>query len=138
MVARLTRQFGQFWELAPTRMVTDDPFRRRELHERDPRLEVQPLFPRRTRDLVSAASFTLELVLALVGITVAVRAHRRPALLILGVIFAWAMGYALFVAKLRYRIPILPLLFLFTGAGAAAAQSLMRRAAARDHHFPGS
>jgi hypothetical protein len=49
------------------------------------------------------------------------------------VVLAWAIGYALFVAKLRYRIPVLPLLFLFTGAGAAAAFSLIRRAMVWNH-----
>jgi hypothetical protein len=34
---------------------------------------------------------------------------------------------ALFAAKLRYRIPILPLVFLFTGTGAALVYSWLRR-----------
>jgi hypothetical protein len=131
LVSRVTRQFVQFWELAPTRMATDDPVRREEFHRRDPRLEVRPLFSRRLRDLVSAGSFSLELLLALVGVTAVARTRWRQALLPIAVILAYATGYALFVAKLRYRIPILPLLFLFTGAGAAAAYSLVRRAAGR-------
>lgn len=133
LAARVARQFAQFWELTPSRMVTDDPARREALHQRDPRLETRPLFSRSARDLVSAGSFSLELLLALVGITAVARTHWRQALLLLGVILAYAAGYALFVAKLRYRIPILPLLFVFTGAGAAAVYSLARRAAARHH-----
>ena len=128
LVSRVTRQFVQFWELAPTRMTTDDPVKREQFHRLDPRLSVQPLFSRRLRDLVSAASFALELSLALVGLVAVARTRSRQALLPLAVILAYAAGYALFVVKLRYRIPVLPLLFLFTGAGAAAAYSLMRRA----------
>ena len=130
-VSRLTRQFVQFWELAPTRMTTDDPVRREELHRIDPRLEVRPLFSRRLRDWVSAGSFSLELFLALVGMIVVARTHWRRSLLPVAIIVAYAAGYALFAAKLRYRIPVLPLLFLFTGAGAAAAYSLMRPAGGR-------
>ena len=131
VVSRVTRQFVQFWELTPTRMMTDDPVKREEFHRRDPRLSVQPLFSRRLRDLVSAASFALELSLALVGLVAVARTRWRQALLPLAVILAYAAGYALFVVKLRYRIPVLPLLFLFTGAGAAAVYSLLRGATAR-------
>ena len=126
LVSRVTRQFGQFWELMPTRLKTDDPAQRERLHQRDSRLPVGPLFSNRLRDLVSAASFSLELALALVGLIVVARTNRGPALLLLAVILAFAAGYALFVAKLRYRIPVLPLLFVFTGIGAAAAYRLFR------------
>jgi hypothetical protein len=131
LVSRVTRQFVQFWELAPTRLKTDDPVKREEFHRRDPRLSVQPLFSRRLRDLISAASFALELSLALVGLVAVARTRWRQALLPLAVILAYAVGYALFVVKLRYRIPVLPLLFLFTGAGAAAVYSFLRGAAPR-------
>jgi hypothetical protein len=127
LVSRVTRQFVQFWELAPTRMVTDNHARRVELNRKDPRLEVRPLFSRDLRNLVSTASFSLELLLAFVGVIVAARARGRQTILFAGVILAYALGYALFVTKLRYRIPVLPLLFLFTGAGAAAAYSTVRR-----------
>jgi hypothetical protein len=130
MVSRVTRQFLQFWELAPTRLTTDDPAKREALHQRDPRLQVQPLFSRGLRDLVSAGSFLIELVLALVGLAAVVRTRWRPALLLVLVILSWAVGYALFVAKLRYRIPVLPLLFVFTGAGAVTALAFLQRIAA--------
>jgi hypothetical protein len=128
---RFTQQFVLFWELAPTRMVTDDPVRREELRQSDPRLPAQPLFSRSLRDRVSAASFGLELALGLLGLLAAARARWRQTLLPVALILAYAAGYALFVAKLRYRIPVLPLLFLFTGAGAAAVYSFARRAMGR-------
>ena len=131
LLSRVTRQFAQFWELVPTRMTTDDPVKRERLHQQDSRLSVQPLFSRRLRDLVSAGSFSLELFLALVGVIVVGRTHWRNALLLVAVIMTYAVGYALFVAKLRYRIPVLPLLFLFTGVGAAAIFQFIRRAADR-------
>ena len=62
------------------------------------------------------------------GIVVVARTQWRQVLLPVAVILAYAVGYALFAAKLRYRIPVLPLLFLFTGAGVAALYSLLRRA----------
>jgi 4-amino-4-deoxy-L-arabinose transferase-like glycosyltransferase len=130
-LSRAARQFVQFWELAPTRMATDDPRRREDLQRADPRLPLKPLFTRELRDLVSAASFTLELALAFVGIVAVARTRWRQALLPVLVILAYAVGYAMLVAKLRYRMPVLPLLFLFTGAGIAAIYSLNRRVAYR-------
>jgi 4-amino-4-deoxy-L-arabinose transferase-like glycosyltransferase len=123
VLSRGGRQFLQFWELAPSRLTTDDPLRREQLNRRDPRLSVQPLFSRGLRDRVSAGSFGLELALALLGLVVVARRRWRQALLPLAVIVAFAAGYALFVAKLRYRMPVLPLVFVFTGAGVAAVHS---------------
>ena len=125
------RQFVPFWELAPTRIITDDPIKREEYHWLDRRLSVEPLFSQALRDLVSALSFGLELGLALVGLAVGTRGHWRRASLPVALTLAYAVGYSLFVAKLRYRIPVLPLVFLFTGAGAAAVLSLPRRFAGR-------
>lgn len=122
------REFLRFWELAPTRLTTDDPLRREALHRRDSRLPLRPLAPPRLRDLASAASFSVELLLALVGLVTLGRARPRETLLLALVVLAYASGYALFVAKLRYRIPILPLLFVFAGAGGVAIASAARRA----------
>ena len=127
LFSRVTRQFVQFWELAPTRMATDNPARREELHRLDPRLPVEPVFPRRLRDWVSTLSFGLELSLALVGVVAVARTRWRHAVLPLALVLGYAAGYAVFAAKLRYRIPVLPLVFLFTGAGAAALYSFARR-----------
>lgn len=126
-VARTAGNFVQFWELAPSRMVTDNPEVRQRLHELDPRLATEPMFPRNLRDIVSVVSFTLELTLALVGLVAVARTRWRGALMPAALIVTYAAGYALLVAKVRYRIPILPLLFLYTGAGAAALYAWMAR-----------
>lgn len=131
LLSRVSRQFVQFWELTPSRLVTDDPVKREALHEQDPRLSAEPLFSRGPRDLVSAVSFGVELALALVGLVAALRARRGQALLILSLTLGYALGYALFVAKLRYRIPVLPLVFVFTAAGATKVASAMRLPATR-------
>jgi hypothetical protein len=118
LAARTARQFVQFWELAPTRLTTDDPERRAVLHQRDPRLPSGALVSSGPRDLVSTIASTVEFGLALIGLILLWRTQRRAALLISTVTIAFALGYALFVAKLRYRIPILPLLFVLAGIGA--------------------
>jgi hypothetical protein len=129
--SKIARQFVQFWELIPTRMMTDDPARREEFNRLDRRLSVEPLFSQALRDWVSALSFGLELALALVGLVLATPGRWRRASLPVALTLGYAVGYSMFVAKLRYRIPVLPLLFLFTGAGAAVVLSLARRTAGR-------
>src|SRR5206468_1256662 len=67
LATRMTREFGHFWEFTPARLMTDDPVRRQALHRLDLRLPTQPMVDRSLRDLVSAASFGIELILALAG-----------------------------------------------------------------------
>jgi hypothetical protein len=118
------REFRHFWELYPQRLATDNQKQRVDLHEADPRLPLEPFAPPKTRDVVSAASFGPELLLAGVGMVLAWRSRRRETALIAAIVLAYAAGYALFVGKLRYRITVLPLVFLFTGRALAA---LVRR-----------
>jgi hypothetical protein len=118
LAARTARQFVQFWELAPTRLTTDDPEQRIALHRTDPRLQTGSVVPSGPRDLVSILASTVEFALALIGLIVLYKRQRRAALLISMVIVTFGLGYALFVAKLRYRIPILPLVFVLAGIGA--------------------
>jgi 4-amino-4-deoxy-L-arabinose transferase-like glycosyltransferase len=118
LAARTGRQFLQFWELAPTRLTTDNPEGRATLHQRDARLPREAFVPPRLRDRVSAIASTVEFGLALVGLIILWRTRRSAALLIGTVPIAFGLGYALFVAKLRYRIPILPLVFVLAGLGA--------------------
>jgi CHASE2 domain-containing sensor protein len=61
---------------------------------------------------------TVEFGLALFGLVFLWRTQRAAALLIGTVTITFALGYALFVAKLRYRIPVLPLVFVLAGVGA--------------------
>ncbi len=118
VVAHVTSEFGYFWELYPTRLATDNPEQRAQLHQADPRLPLTASFPSTVRNWVSVLSFGGELSLALVGLCVAWRRQRAATVLLLGVTFAYALGYALFVAKLRYRIVVLPCILLLAGVGA--------------------
>lgn len=125
---RVIREFGHFWELYPTRLETDNPARLEAMHQQDPRLPVESRFPRGLRDWVSALSFGGELMLAAVGLAAAWRRRRAETVLLLGVTLTYTLGYALFIAKLRYRIPLLPCVLLFAGAGAIALQGTVATA----------
>jgi hypothetical protein len=133
VAGRTIRHFVQFWELTPTRLATDSPKLRSTLHQNDTRLPSTALVPPGPRDLVSMIASTLEFALALVGLVLLWRRRPSAALLIGAVTVSFALGYALFVAKLRYRIPILPLVFVLAGVGAwqLVAQALALHGARR-------
>lgn len=124
---RTVREFRGFWELYPTRLTTDDSSRRAEFARRDPRLTSTALLQRSLRDTASALSFGIELALAAVGLLIGWKTRRRETVWLLAIVLAFSLGYALFHGKLRYRIPILPIVFGFAGLGAQALLSLATR-----------
>jgi 4-amino-4-deoxy-L-arabinose transferase-like glycosyltransferase len=118
-------EFGHFWELYPTRLATDDPRQREALHRADPRLPLDSTFGNVWRDRVSAVASVLELSLALVGLAAVWPRQRVAAVLFLALPIAYGLGFALFVAKLRYRLTVVPFALLFAGAGTAALLSAL-------------
>jgi hypothetical protein len=100
------------------------------MHGLDARLPTEFSFPPSLRDVVSAVSFGVEMVLALAGLVIGWRSRRTAIVLFAGVALVYGLGYALFVAKLRYRIVVLPGIFLLAGIGAAAFGAIARRSAA--------
>jgi hypothetical protein len=131
LVRRVLAELPHFWELYPTRLATDNPTERAKLQRRDARLSLTPVLPAGPRDWVSALAFGGELALALPGLVIAWRRQRGATVLLVGVMVAYSLGYSLFVAKLRYRITVLPCLLLFAGVGAAAVAGVVTRARGR-------
>ena len=126
-IGRTVREFGHFWELYPTRLVTDRTVYRKQFAEQDPRLSSAPVVRRSLRDVVSALSFGLELLLAAIGIAVGWRRQRRTTVWLMAVVLSFALGYALFHGKLRYRIPVLPVVLAFAGVGLTAVVPAWRQ-----------
>jgi 4-amino-4-deoxy-L-arabinose transferase-like glycosyltransferase len=124
---RMAREFGHFWEPFPQRLQTDDPARREALRLKYPWLPVAPFLPQTLRNVVAATASAVEFLLALVGVVDLWRRRRRETVLLLGVILAFALGHALLVGKIRYRVTVLPLVFVFAGAGVAAVWAARSR-----------
>ena len=74
---------------------------------------------------MAATSSGIELLLAGLGLVVVWRARRREAVLLAGMILVFALGHALFVGRMRYRITVLPLVFVLAGAGLATLQAAL-------------
>lgn len=124
---RTIREFGYFWEFYPTRLVTDDSTRRAGFSRQDPRLASAPLFRRSARDVVSALSVGIEFALAVIGLIVGWRTRRRETVWLLAIVLSFAAGYATFYGKMRYRIPLLPIVLGFAGLGGATLAGRLRR-----------
>jgi 4-amino-4-deoxy-L-arabinose transferase-like glycosyltransferase len=127
LARRVTREFAHFWELYPTRLLTDNPQYRAKQHGKDARLPEEASFPRGLRDTVSALSFAPVLLGALIGLPEGWRRGRAGTVLLLGLTLAYAVGYSLFVAKLRYRVAVLPFVFAFAGVGFERIAARLRR-----------
>jgi 4-amino-4-deoxy-L-arabinose transferase-like glycosyltransferase len=124
---RVGREFAHFWELTPQRLVTDNPKRREALHRANPRLPTTAFAPKSLRNVVAGMASGIELLLAVVGLAVLWRSRRREAVLLGSLILVYALGHALFSGKMRYRITVLPLLFVLAGAGIAWLQAALFR-----------
>jgi len=121
-VERTARELAHFFEPFPQRLESDDPGRRAAFHAGDARIAVDPVVPRGARDVVSTLTFGPELLLAVAGVVIGLRSRRSTVLLLAGVTLCYGLGYALFVGKLRYRIPVLPAIFLLAGHAVAATR----------------
>lgn len=124
---RVGREFAHFWELTPQRLMTDDPDRRQALHRANPRLPTTAFAPPSLRNVVAGTASGIELLLAVGGLAIMWRSRRREAVLLAGLVLVYALVHALFLGKMRYRITVLPLLFVFVGAGIAWLHAALAR-----------
>jgi 4-amino-4-deoxy-L-arabinose transferase-like glycosyltransferase len=123
-VVRFGRNFVQFWELYPTRIKMSDQDYRDKLHSQDSRVIKETIYsPNRLINAVSILSVGPIFLLGLLG-TVAMwlrRGLRRELSLLWIMVLSFAVGYAFFVGKIRYRIPVEPYLIILSAYGLNAA-----------------
>lgn len=118
--AHVIEQLGAFWSLWPDRLKTARRDVRLRSAAKDARVVVEnhPIDKTARYRLPLAIVLAPYYVLAVAGLWLSRDRFRESSLLLL-VILAFAFGRALFVAKLRYRLPIEPAVALFAAAGLA-------------------
>ena len=122
------RNFVQFWELYPSHIQMSDQSYRDELHAKDSQIVKETIYiPNRLINAVSILSTGPIFLFALLG-TIAMwltRDLRRELSLLWIVALSFAVGYALFVGKLRYRIPVEPYLIILGAYGVHATCAMI-------------
>ena len=125
---RFRRNFVKFWELYPGGITMNEEGYRDELHARDSRIVEETIYaPNRLINTVSILSTGPVFFFALVGtIAMWLRKDLRRALSILWIIaLSFAVGYAFFYGKMRYRIPVEPYIIILSAYGIHATYALI-------------
>jgi hypothetical protein len=115
-LGHLLTELGHFWALYPDRLDTAREAYRASIHNRDQRMETSGSvwqYIKWPSILVMAPLFAF----ALVGVAIAWRRHRSAVLLLLLTIFSFAIGYSMIYSEVRYRIPVEPVILIFTAIG---------------------
>jgi 4-amino-4-deoxy-L-arabinose transferase-like glycosyltransferase len=127
-VVRTSRNFLYFWELYPSRILTTDQGYRDELHANDSRIVKETIYTH--NGLINAVSILSTgpiFLFAFLG-TAAMwpRKELRRSLSLLWIIaLSFAVGYAFFSGKIRYRIPVEPYLIILSAYGIHAAYAMI-------------
>jgi len=125
---RFRRNFIKFWELYPTSIAMDDPDYRESLHAQDARIVEETIYrPNRLINAVSILSTGPVFFFALLG-TIAMwqrKDLRRDLSMLWIMALSFAVGYAFFWGKMRYRIPVEPYLILLSAYGIDAAYQVI-------------
>jgi 4-amino-4-deoxy-L-arabinose transferase-like glycosyltransferase len=132
-VQHVVRQLGAFWALWPDNLATAG----REVRERAARKDPRAVVEGHPVDRMARHRLWLSVVLLPYYVCAGLglwRGRRRESWLLILLVLAFALGRALFVAKLRYRLPIEPAVALFAAVGVVAmVRGLLDGRASRRH-----
>jgi hypothetical protein len=122
------RSFVWFWELYPSRIRMSDQSYREKLHTKDPRIVTETIYtPNRFINAVSVLSTGPMFFFAFLG-TAAMclrRDMRRELTMLWVMVLSFAIGYAFFGGKMRYRIPVEPYLIILSAYGIHASYAVV-------------
>jgi hypothetical protein len=126
-VAHFIREFGYFWELYPTRVRMNETAYREAVHERHIRVVKHTIFGTTWTSLVSIFSVGPAFLFGLIGIwAMWLQKDQRRALSLLCItILSFAIGYAFFWGKTRYRLPVEPYIILLSAYGLRHTWSIL-------------
>jgi 4-amino-4-deoxy-L-arabinose transferase-like glycosyltransferase len=125
---RFRRNFVNFWELYPSGITMNEKGYRENLHSKDSRIVEETIYaPNRLITTVSILSTGPVFLFALLGTAAMwLRKDLRRELSILWIMaLSFAVGYAFFYGKMRYRIPVEPYLIILSAYGMNAVYELI-------------
>lgn len=123
------KQFLNFWELYPERIQMSRPGHRANWNRRDSRVVTSTLYnPNRLIYVISIMSTGPVFFFAVVGTgAMWFRPELRRQLSLLWImILSFAVGYAFFVGRIRYRIPVEPYIIILSAYGLVSVWYALR------------
>ncbi|HPN35305.1 MAG TPA: glycosyltransferase family 39 protein [bacterium] len=115
-VQHMARELGHFWALYPDRLDIVQYSYRAHLHAKDSRMEINGNFWKWVK-WPSILIMTPIFLLALYGALLAYRLDRRITWLWLLTFFSLGVGYSMIYSEVRYRIPLEPLILIWSALG---------------------
>ncbi len=115
------KNFVNFFRLAPSdSLKSADPNYNAGIHEKDKRITKANKFSQsQLSSLISAVTFGAIMGLAILGLLCSGKDFRK-SLLLLTAILALAVTYSFYFGKMRYRIPVEPLMIVYAANGLKA------------------
>ncbi|MEZ5540442.1 MAG: glycosyltransferase family 39 protein [Pseudomonadota bacterium] len=133
MARRFPVEFISFFELYPRRVNLLEQYNRDWAHEHRPNFVRYTSFGSKLVNAVSIVSVSTLYVFALVGMRVLwqARERRRELALLVIMVLSFALGYAAFWGKIRYRIPVDPYIIILSAWGMVHTLGLLAERARR-------
>ena len=115
------KNFVNFFSLTPSeRLKSADPNYNTGIHEKDKRITKTNKFSQsQLSSLISAVTFGAILGLAILGLLCSGKDFRKSLLLLIAIL-ALAVTYSFYYGKMRYRIPVEPLMIVYAANGVKA------------------
>ena len=134
-----SKQFFSFWQISPEgTLASAEPNHNLKFHEKDKRIAKTNIFSiSQVTYLISKLSYGPVLFFAFIGLLL-IRKHFHQASLLIFTILTLALTYSFFWAKLRYRIPIEPLIVVMAAYGLIASFEKIRALSLKLLFKPGS
>jgi len=118
--------FVNFFRLTPSGLTSADPNYNAGIHEKDKRItETNKFSQSQLSSLISAVAFGSILALGILGLLFSGK-DLRKSLLLLTAIFVLAVSYSFYFGKMRYRIPIEPLMIVYAANGLKTVLTYVR------------
>jgi 4-amino-4-deoxy-L-arabinose transferase-like glycosyltransferase len=118
-IGNITKEFINFWNFVPDRVVTRHRDYREQVHSEDQRMVVNNPYTSSLMNWVSIFSYGPVFILSIVGIILCFSDWRLLSLPLL-LILSHAVAYSFFFTQTRYRLPVEFCLMILAGGGAIA------------------
>lgn len=112
----VTKEMIHFWSPYPDRLDSGDPNYRSAIHSQDQRMFTNGELFWKLVPYFSTIIMVPTMLLALFGLLLLYPWNQKMIFLLLS-IASMALGYSLIYAEVRYRIPVEPLIIMFTAIG---------------------